>query len=53
MPSQPPEDTGLRGLTDELLIDLIVQREEAALGELYDRYASLVYAIALRITGDR
>ncbi|WP_322821572.1 sigma-70 family RNA polymerase sigma factor [Chloroflexus sp.] len=53
MPSQPPEDTGLRGLTDELLIDLIVQHEEAALGELYDRYASLVYAIALRITGDR
>ncbi|MGQ9876599.1 MAG: sigma-70 family RNA polymerase sigma factor [Chloroflexus sp.] len=53
MSSQPPEDTGLHGLTDELLIDLIVQREEAALGELYDRYASLVYAIALRITGDR
>jgi DNA-directed RNA polymerase specialized sigma subunit, sigma24 homolog len=53
MPPRQSEDTGLPNLTDELLIDLIVQRDEAALGELYDRYASLVYAIALRITGDR
>ncbi|WP_322513129.1 sigma-70 family RNA polymerase sigma factor [Chloroflexus sp.] len=53
MPSEQSEETGLNGLADELLIDLIVQREEAALGALYDRYASLVYAIALRITGDR
>ena len=53
MPPRQSEDTGLPNLTDELLIDLIVQRDEAALGELYDRYASLVYSIALRITGDR
>ncbi|WP_298404444.1 sigma-70 family RNA polymerase sigma factor [uncultured Chloroflexus sp.] len=53
MPLEQSEESGLRTLTDELLIDLIVQREEAALGVLYDRYASLVYAIALRVTGDR
>ncbi len=52
MPEQP-QYTGLRHLADDLLIDLIVQREEAALGELYDRYAALVYAIALRVTADR
>lgn len=53
MPLQHPEEAGLRDLADEMLIDLIVQREEAALGVLYDRYAALVYAIALRVTGDR
>jgi RNA polymerase sigma-70 factor (ECF subfamily) len=53
MPSRQSEDTELPNLPDELLIDLIVQRDETALGELYDRYASLVYSIALRITGDR
>lgn len=53
MPLEQSEESGLRTLTDELLIDLIVQREEAALGVLNDRYASLVYAIALRVTGDR
>lgn len=53
MSLQHPEEAGLDDLADELLIDLIVQREEAALGVLYDRYAALVYAIALRVTGDR
>ncbi|ACL24500.1 sigma-70 family RNA polymerase sigma factor [Chloroflexus aggregans] len=53
MPLEQPSESRLRDLSDEFLIDLIVQREEAALGELYDRYAALVYAIALRITGDR
>ncbi|RMD74054.1 MAG: sigma-70 family RNA polymerase sigma factor [Chloroflexi bacterium] len=53
MPLEQPSESSLRDLSDEVLIDLIVQREEAALGELYDRYAALVYAIALRITGDR
>lgn len=53
MPPEQPSESRLRDLSDEFLIDLIVQREEAALGELYDRYAALVYAIALRITGDR
>jgi len=40
-------------LRDEELLALIVRREEAALGVLYDRYGGLVYTIALRITGDR
>ncbi|WP_298820033.1 sigma-70 family RNA polymerase sigma factor [Chloroflexus sp.] len=53
MASEQPHRSGLRDLADDLLIDLIVQREEAALGELYDRYAALVYAIALRVTADR
>ena len=45
--------TELAQLRDDELIALIVRREEAALGALYDRYGRLVYAIALRITGDR
>ncbi len=34
---------------DHILVQRIVQREEAALAEIYDRYASLVYAVALRV----
>lgn len=45
--------TDYRALDDEALLSLIVQHDEAALGALYDRYAALVYTIALRITGDR
>ncbi|HEX5692254.1 MAG TPA: sigma-70 family RNA polymerase sigma factor [Roseiflexaceae bacterium] len=40
-------------VSDEELILLIQRRQEAALAALYDRYIRLVYAIALRITGDR
>jgi RNA polymerase sigma-70 factor (ECF subfamily) len=40
-------------MSDEELIALIQRRHEPALGALYDRYIRLVYAIALRITGDR
>jgi RNA polymerase sigma-70 factor, ECF subfamily len=40
-------------LRDDELLHLIALREEAALGVLYDRYIRLVYAVALRITGDR
>jgi len=43
----------LVALGDEELLALIVRRQEAALGALYDRYGRLVYTIALRITGDR
>jgi RNA polymerase sigma-70 factor (ECF subfamily) len=32
---------------------LVLRRQEAALGMIYDRYIRLVYAVALRITGDR
>jgi RNA polymerase sigma-70 factor (ECF subfamily) len=45
--------TGLSGLRDDELIALVVRRQEQALGAIYDRYGRLVYAVALRITGDR
>lgn len=38
---------------DEELMALVLQRQEAALATLYDRYIRLVYTVALRITGDR
>jgi RNA polymerase sigma-70 factor (ECF subfamily) len=40
-------------MRDEELLALVVQRQERALGHLYDRYGRLVYTVALRITGDR
>jgi RNA polymerase sigma-70 factor, ECF subfamily len=43
----------LAQLSDETLAALVLRRNEAALGAIYDRYGSLVYAIALRVTGDR
>lgn len=39
--------------SDAELIECVRRREEPALGTIYDRYARLVYTIALRITGDR
>lgn len=47
------QSTPLESLRDEELLVYVVQRQEAALGILYDRYVRLVYAVALRITGDR
>jgi RNA polymerase sigma-70 factor, ECF subfamily len=43
----------LNQASDEVLAALVARRVEAALGAIYDRYGALVYAIALRITGDR
>jgi RNA polymerase sigma-70 factor (ECF subfamily) len=43
----------LTALRDEQLVRLVVQRDERALGVLYDRYIRLTYAVALRVTGDR
>jgi RNA polymerase sigma-70 factor, ECF subfamily len=43
----------LTSATDEQLMTLVLRRQEAALGAIYDRYIRLVYAVALRITGDR
>jgi RNA polymerase sigma-70 factor, ECF subfamily len=53
--SEGPASAGapLESLRDDELLHLVALREEAALGVLYDRYIRLVYAIALRITGDR
>ena len=38
---------------DERLLSLIVQQQEAALSELYDRYNRLVFSLALAIVYDR
>ncbi|HJZ49368.1 MAG TPA: sigma-70 family RNA polymerase sigma factor [Roseiflexaceae bacterium] len=43
----------LAALRDDELLALVVQGQERALAQLYDRYNRLVYTIALRITGDR
>src|SRR4028118_890603 len=45
--------TELSALRDDELIALVARRQEQALGAIYDRYGRLVYAVALRITGDR
>jgi RNA polymerase sigma-70 factor, ECF subfamily len=45
--------TELATISDEELLALVLRRQEAALGAIYDRYIRLVYAVALRITGDR
>jgi len=39
--------------TDEALLDRIAHGDQAAVGELYDRYQRVVYGMAARITGDR
>jgi RNA polymerase sigma-70 factor (ECF subfamily) len=44
---------GLARMRDEELLELILRRQEAALGAVYDRYGRLVYTVALRVTGDR
>lgn len=40
-------------LDDEILLQLISNRNESALSALYERYGRLLYSIALRITNDR
>lgn len=40
-------------LDDEMLLALISSHDEGALSSLYERYARLLYTIALRITDDR
>lgn len=47
------EPTNLATLPDAELLALVRRRQESALGALYDRHGRLIYAIALRITGDR
>ena len=37
---------------DPALIERIARQDEAALGELYDRYSRLVYSVAYRVVGD-
>jgi hypothetical protein len=40
-------------LDDSALIDLITQKNAAALGEIYDRYHRLVFSVALNVVGRR
>lgn len=47
------EPQSLPDLDDETLLALISSHDEGALGKLYERYARLLYSIALRITNDR
>jgi RNA polymerase sigma-70 factor, ECF subfamily len=42
----------LPDLDDEMLLELISSHDESALSSLYERYARLLYTIALRITND-
>lgn len=41
------------GASDQELIAGVCRRDEPALGAIYDRYHRLVFAIALRITGEQ
>jgi RNA polymerase sigma-70 factor (ECF subfamily) len=41
----------MQQLDDPALINLISEKDEASLGELYDRYHRLVYSIALNVVG--
>ena len=43
----------MQQLTDSALINLIAQRNAAALEEIYDRYHRLAYSIALNVVGRR
>ncbi len=38
---------------DQTLLQLMSQKDENALGELYNRYSRLVYSIAINATGDQ
>lgn len=42
----------LRELSDAALAEALAAGEVAALGELYDRYGSLAFAVAVRVVGD-
>lgn len=39
-------------LSDELLVDRLLHGDQTALESLYDRHGSLLYSVAVRITGD-
>lgn len=46
------EDSGAQNPTDAELLKRISRRDEAAMGLLFDRYARIVYSIALRVLHD-
>jgi len=46
------EDSGAQSPADAELLKRISQRDESAMGLLFDRYARIVYSIALRVLHD-
>ncbi len=42
-----------QALVDEAMVERLGQHDEQALAVLYDRYAALIFTLALRIVGDR
>ncbi len=48
----PGSGAGTRDEPDRELVRRMAAGDEAALGQLYDRYATLVHSIALRVVGD-
>jgi RNA polymerase sigma-70 factor, ECF subfamily len=51
--TEPGARRELAHLSDEALLALCSRGDEAALGEVYDRYGRLAYGLALRIVRDR
>ena len=52
--AKPPEQSGreaLQARDERDLVDRLVSRDQTALGELHDRFARVVYAMALKISG--
>lgn len=52
-PEAPARRSDLAHLSDEALLALCSRADEAALGELYDRYGRIAYGLALRVLRDR
>lgn len=50
-PGNPPRPD--HSESDRQLVNKMVQKDESACGELYDRYSRLVFSVALRVTNDR
>ena len=40
-------------VSDQTLLGRLQQGDEAAFGALYERYAPLLYSLAVRVVGDR
>jgi RNA polymerase sigma-70 factor (ECF subfamily) len=47
-----PDGTALVNANDELLLDRVRQGDQQAMTDLFDRYGSLVYSVALRVLKD-
>jgi RNA polymerase sigma-70 factor (ECF subfamily) len=47
--SERIEVTGAAAASDEVLIDRVRAKDEPAMGAIFDRYATMVYSVALRV----